>query len=414
MNCTIITIGDELLIGQTVDTNSAWIGQKLNAMGITLKERMAVGDDKSAIINALERAKSKSDVILITGGLGPTKDDITKATFCEFFGVEEVLHEETFDRIKRFFEKRGKELIPMNKKQAMLPANCTVLSNERGTAPGMWFDENNIVYVSMPGVPHEMKHLMETHVIPRLAKRFPLPTIVHKNMMVVGLGESRIAQMISEIEDILPSYIKLAYLPELGVVKLRLSGYEISEEQALELNSFFVEIKETLGKNVFADHETTLSKALGELYKSHQKTFAIAESCTGGYVGHLVTSDAGCSAYFKGSLVTYSYEMKENILGVSAELLNSQGAVSEACVLEMLEGLLSKTNADYGVAISGIAGPDGATASKPVGTVCFAVGNKLWKKAYTLSFFPGRMENIKISSITALDLLRKALLKDVN
>jgi nicotinamide-nucleotide amidase len=227
MNCTIITIGDELLIGQTIDTNSAWIGQKLNAMGITLKERMAVGDDKSAIINALERAKSKSDVILITGGLGPTKDDITKAAFCEFFGVEEVLHEETFDRIKRFFEKRGKELIPMNKKQAMLPANCTVLSNERGTAPGMWFDENNIIYVSMPGVPHEMKHLMETHVIPRLAERFPLPTIVHKNMMVVGLGESRIAQMISEIEDSLPSYIKLAYLPELGVVKLRLSGYEI-------------------------------------------------------------------------------------------------------------------------------------------------------------------------------------------
>jgi nicotinamide-nucleotide amidase len=410
MNCIIITIGDELLIGQTIDTNSAWIGQQLTTLGILVLKRIAVGDDAIAIQSALRNAAKEANLILITGGLGPTKDDITKATFCQYFGVDEVLHQPTLDRLIKVFEKRGKDILDINRKQAQLPANCEVLQNDRGTAPGMWFIENEIIYASMPGVPHEMKHLMTERVLPKLKSMISLPTIVHRNMMVIGLGESTIASNIASIEDALPPFVKLAYLPDMGVVKLRLSGYSINAEQSAILDDFYNQIKAVLGDCVFATKETSLAETVGELYKLKGKTFAVAESCTGGYVGHLVTAVAGSSAYFEGSLVTYSYAMKEKILGVNTNTLATQGAVSEACVLEMLHGLLKATSADVGVAISGIAGPDGGTADKPVGTVCFAVGTKASQKAYTFQFFPGRMENIKISAYTALNLLRKELL----
>jgi nicotinamide-nucleotide amidase len=410
MKCIIITIGDELLIGQTIDTNSAWIGQQLSALGIQVLKRIAVGDDANDIQSALNNASKEASLILITGGLGPTKDDITKATFCSYFGVGEVLHQPTLDRLIKIFEKRGKDILDINRKQASLPANCEVLQNDRGTAPGMWFFEKEIIYVSMPGVPHEMKHLMTEKVLPKLQSMVELPHIVHRNMMVIGLGESTIARNIASIEDALPAFVKLAYLPDMGVVKLRLSGYNIDLAQTAILEDFYNQIKTTLGDHVFATKETSLAEAVGELYKSKGKNFAVAESCTGGYVGHLVTTVPGSSAFFEGSMVTYSYAMKEKILGVNPATLATQGAVSEACVLEMLEGLLNATLADVGVAISGIAGPDGGTPDKPVGTVCFAVGTKTSQKAYTFQFFPGRMENIKISAYTALNLLRKELL----
>lgn len=410
MKCIIITIGDELLIGQTIDTNSAWIGQQLSALGVQVLKRIAVGDDADAIQSALHNAANEVSLVLITGGLGPTKDDITKATFCEYFGVSEILHQPTLDRLIKVFEKRGKDILEINRKQALLPANCEVLQNDRGTAPGMWFFEKGIIYASMPGVPHEMKHLMTERVLPKLKSMIDLPNIIHRNLMVIGLGESTIARNIASIEDALPPFVKLAYLPDMGVVKLRLSGYNIDAAQTAILDDFYNQIKTTLGDHVFATKEMSLAEAVGELYKSKGKTFAVAESCTGGYVGHLVTAEPGASAYFEGSLVTYSYAMKEKLLGVNPATLATQGAVSEACVLEMLNGLLLATSADVGVAISGIAGPDGGTPDKPVGTVCFAVGTKSSQKAYTFQFFPGRMENIKISGYTALNLLRKELL----
>ncbi len=411
MNCTIITIGDELLIGQTIDTNSAWIGQTFNAIGIKIYERIAVGDIAEQIVKAIDTARSQSEIIVITGGLGPTKDDITKKTLRNYFQAGEVLHQPTLDRIKAIFEKRGRPLLAINETQALVPDNCEVLDNERGTAPGMWFAVDGKVIVSLPGVPYEMKHLITNKVLPKLKAQFTLPEIYHRNLMCVGIGESSIAQMLTDIEDSMPSYIQLAYLPDLGMVKLRLSAYGISDVAQKEtLDNVYDEMKGIMQAYVFAEEDISLQEAVGRLFQAKGKTFAVAESCTGGYVGHLVTSIPGSSVYFKGSLVTYSYSMKEAILGVKKETLETQGAVSEACVHEMLEGLLRVSDADYGVAISGIAGPDGGTAAKPVGTVCFAVGSKNEIKTYTLQFFPSRMENIRASAMTALNLLRKAII----
>ena len=413
MLCTIITIGDELLIGQTVDTNSAWIGQTFNAIGIKIYERIAVGDIAEQIVKALDTARSQSDLIVITGGLGPTKDDITKKTLRQYFQSGEVLHPPTMARIKAIFEKRGRPLLAINETQALVPDNCVVLDNERGTAPGMWFAVDGKVIVSLPGVPYEMKHLISTQVIPRLKEQFALPEIYHRNLLCVGIGESSIAQMLGELEQTLPPFIQLAYLPDLGTVKLRLSAYGITDTtQKKSLDEVYEKMKDIIQAYVFAEEDISLQEAVGRLFVAKGKTFAVAESCTGGYVGHLVTSIPGSSAYFKGSLVTYSYSMKEAILGVKRETLETQGAVSEACVQEMLEGLLRVSGADYGVAISGIAGPDGGTASKPVGTVCFAVGSSASFKTYTIQFFPSRMENIRASAMTALNLLRKAIILD--
>jgi nicotinamide-nucleotide amidase len=409
MNATIITIGDELLIGQTIDTNSAWLGQQFNAIGIRVYQRIAVGDQTDQIIEALKTAERQSELIILTGGLGPTKDDITKKTLCEYFDAKLIIHEPTLNRVKAYFEKRGKELMEINTGQAMIPDNCKVLENERGTAPGMWFDVRNKIFISLPGVPHEMKYLMAEKAFEKIKARFQVPEIYHRNLMTVGLGESKIAMMIADLENSLPEYIKLAYLPELGVVKLRLSGYGISPTQKQAIDEKYDELKTILSKNVFATKDISLQEAVGELYQSKGMTFAVAESCTGGYVGHLVTSIPGSSAYFKGSLVTYSYDMKENILGVKRSTLETEGAVSEQCVKEMLEGLLEKTGADVGVSISGIAGPDGGMPNKPVGTVCFAVGKKDDIKTYTFNFLNSRMENIRASATMALNLLRKEI-----
>ena len=413
-NCTILTIGDEILIGQTVDTNSAWIGQQLNSIGARVHEIISVSDNADHIKDGLHRAARQSEIVLITGGLGPTKDDITKKTLCEYFGVGEVFHEDIYEKLRIIFEKRGLAILEINKKQALLPSNCQVIPNDRGTAPGMWFDETGVIYISMPGVPYEMKQMVSNYVLPKLAEQFKFPHIIHRNLMLCGIGESSAAKMLDDFENQLPKHIKLAYLPDLGILKLRLSAYEITTaEGETEIEHQYSTMKAILSEYAYAEEDIKLEELIGKIFLKNGKRFALAESCTGGYAGHLVTSIAGSSKYFEGSTVTYSYDMKQTILGVKPETLATQGAVSEDCVREMLEGLLRVSTADYGVSVSGIAGPDGGTPEKPVGTVCFAVGDRTQIITKTFHFFPRRMENIRLSSITALNLLRKFVLGEL-
>ncbi|MCO5281274.1 MAG: competence/damage-inducible protein A [Chitinophagales bacterium] len=410
IKATIITIGDELLIGQTVDTNSVWIGQELNKIGVGVYQKIAIGDDATQITEVFRDAAQTSNIILITGGLGPTKDDITKKTLAEYFGVGFTFYETVWEKMKAIFEKRGAKVLEMNKSQAMLPSNAQMLPNQRGTAQGMWFDENGVVYVSMPGVPHEMKHLME-QVLPKLHQRFELPQIIHRTVMTAGAGESTIATMLTDFENALPPNIKLAYLPDLGVVKLRLSAYEDVATEEVDL--YLEQLKSILKGYVYCDGELSLQEVVGSLLLKQKNTLATAESCTGGYLAHLITSIPGSSEYFLGSIVSYSNNLKTNLLHVQQETLGTQGAVSEATVIEMVKGTLQQTGATYAVAISGVAGPGGGTAEKPVGTVCFAVGSKERIVSRKLHFFPSRLENIKVSANTALNLVRKFILEEI-
>jgi nicotinamide-nucleotide amidase len=406
LKATVITIGDEILIGQIVDTNSAWIGQTFSELGVKLQEIISVGDEAPQIVDALNRAKVNSQIVLMTGGLGPTKDDITKKTLVEYFNTELELNEEVWEKMKLIFEKRGPKVLEMNRSQAMIPKACTMLPNTRGTAQGMWFDREGVVFISMPGVPHEMKYLMETQVIPRLKEKFSFPKIVHATIMTAGAGESVVANMLSDFENALPENIKLAYLPNLGTVKLRLTGRGNSEEIKIEVERQKEKLKALVGNHFYTEGEGKLESVIGKMLLDRNETVSCAESCTGGYISHLFTTIPGSSKYFDGSVVSYSYDMKEKILGVSKAMLNQQGAVSEECVSQMLSGLLKATGTTYGIAVSGIAGPDGATPDKPVGTVWIAVGSKEKMVARKFQFFQSRMENIRVFSNAALNMLR--------
>jgi len=410
MKATIISIGDEILIGQTVNTNSTWMGQQIALLGIQPYEVICCSDSAEHIVQSLDRAAAQSQIVLLTGGLGPTKDDITKKTLVDYFQTELVLHEDLWQRMQEIFAKRGKAVVEMNRSQALIPKSCTLLPNQRGTAQGMWFERNGVVFISMPGVPHEMKHLMEHQVIPRLKLRFTFPSIVHASVMTAGAGESSIADKLSSFEDELPEYIKLAYLPELGVVKLRLTGKgenSVTESVLAQKDK----LKAILGNLVYAEGEEKLEVHLGKMLLARQATVSCAESCTGGLISHLFTSVPGSSAYFEGSVVSYSYSVKEKVLGVKTETLQKFGAVSEECVLEMLSGVLSLNNTTYGIAVSGIAGPGGATEDKPVGTVWIAVGNQAYSKAQKFQFFPSRTENIRVFAHAALNMLRMFMLE---
>lgn len=406
MKATVITIGDEILIGQIVDTNSAWIGQQLSDIGIKLYEIISCGDNAEQIISAIDRARANSDVVIMTGGLGPTKDDITKNTLVSYFNTTLELNEELWERMKQIFEKRGLQVLEMNRSQAMIPKDSTMLPNQRGTAQGMWFERDGKVFISLPGVPHEMKHLMSAQVIPRLNERFTFPAIVHRTIMTAGAGESIIAQKLSEFENNLPANFKLAYLPNLGIVRLRLTAHGTNDDLARQADELEFKLVEVLGDLVYARTDEKLEVVIGKLLRKNNATLSCAESCTGGYIAHLLTSVPGSSAYFEGSMITYSYDVKEKLLGVKNSTLNTVGAVSEECVREMLSGLLQKTETTYGIAVSGIAGPGGATPDKPVGTVWIAVGNSEKMVAKRYQFFPGRSENIKVFSYTALNMLR--------
>jgi nicotinamide-nucleotide amidase len=406
MLAEIITIGDEILIGQIVDTNSAWIAQKLNAIGVGVKQISSVSDHKEHILNALREAKNRADIILITGGLGPTKDDITKTTLAEYFDVAMVQNKETLDNVNRIFAKYGRPLLEVNMRQADVPENCEVILNENGTAPGMWFSHEGKVYVSMPGVPHEMMYMMEEAVIPKLKNTFKLPVITHKTILTVGEGESFLAEKIADIENSLPAHIKLAYLPKLGSVRLRLSANG-EDETALqnEVNLYANQLIERIGKSVVTDIDVPIEKAILDEMGAADLTLSVAESCTGGYISHLFTQHPGSSKVFLGGAVSYAYELKESMLGVKNETLWLHGAVSEETVIEMVEGALLNFKSNYAIAVTGIAGPDGGTEDKPVGTVWIAAANNKKTIARKFTFGKKRLQNIERTAITAMGML---------
>jgi nicotinamide-nucleotide amidase len=408
----LLTIGDEILYGQIVDTNSQWMSVELSNAGIKVIRKTSVGDQEGEILTAFAEAEKRADIILITGGLGPTNDDLTKPCLAKYFNCELKIHEEALAEVTEFFKSRGRELTEVNRQQAALPVCCEKITNKMGTAPGMWFARNGKVFVSMPGVPHEMKRMMTDIVIPKLSLAFQTPVIYHKVIRTAGVGESILAEKIAEWEKSLPSHIKLAYLPSLNEVKLRLTGIGSSlsllEKETAEL---MLKLNERIGQYIYGYGEDPLEVVVGNTLKAKKLTLAVAESCTGGYLSHLITSVPGSSEYFLGSIVPYSYEIKMRQLGVTPETLEKNGAVSEATIVEMANLVRAKFNTDIGVATSGIAGPGGATSDKPVGTVWIAYSDKHQTIARKLQLSKDRLINIKIASVAVLNLIRLSLPK---
>jgi nicotinamide-nucleotide amidase len=410
MLAEIITIGDEILIGQIVDTNSAWMAAELNNIGVRVKQISSVSDDRQHILTALKEASKRADIILITGGLGPTKDDITKKTIAEYFGVQLVENQEALNNVTKIFARYNRPLLEVNRLQAMVPENCEVILNNNGTAPGMWFTVEGKIYISMPGVPHEMMYMMEDEVLPKLKSTLKLPVIIHKTILTVGEGESFLAERIADIEDSLPSYIKLAYLPKLGQVRLRLSGY--GEDEATlkpEVDAYAAKIIERVANVVAAEEDIPIEKAILNFMTEKGLTLSIAESCTGGFISQLFTQHPGASKVFFGGVVSYSNSLKESVLNVRDETIAEFGAVSGETVTEMVEGALLNFKSDYAIAITGIAGPDGGTPEKPVGTVWIAVASVNKKVVKKLTFGNKRKQNIERSAISALNMLNTLL-----
>jgi nicotinamide-nucleotide amidase len=410
---TLSTSGDELLIGQVIETNRAWMAQELNKAGIPVKRRVAVGDVWDEIWYALDEESKHADIILITGGLGPTADDITKPLLCKYFGGKLVIDEGAKQNVVNIFTRLNRPMIERNLLQAEVPDVCTVIQNKRGTAPGMWFEKDGKVFVSMPGVPHEMKGMMEDDVIPQLNKQFKLAHIVHRTLLTAGVGESFLADLIHDFESALPSSIKLAYLPNYGMVRLRLSsaGFEkVLVEK--EIDQQFTQLQSLVKEHLVTNLDEPMEQVVGKLLLQQHKTMSTAESCTGGYIAHLLTSIAGSSAFYDGSVVSYSYGAKEDLLGVNHQTLLSKGAVSEEVVTEMAKGALRNIKSDYTVAVSGIMGPGGGMPEKPVGTVWVAVGNTQKIITKKLFFRFDRTRNIQLTAVTALNLLRKFILEE--
>lgn len=408
---SIITIGDELLIGQVVDTNSAWMARELNRTGIWLKRRIAVGDNRNEIIKALNEESSEADIILITGGLGPTSDDITKPVLCEYFGGKLITDEGALQNIRDIFSRLSRPMIESNLKQAEVPDVCTVILNKRGTAPGMWFEKNSKIFVSMPGVPHEMKGMMTGYVLPRLPQYFEMPSIFSSTLLTAGIGESFLSEMIKPFEENLPSHIKLAYLPNYGMVRLRLTGTGISKEAIeAEVKDRFNILKTFVHEHLVTDEDDTMQIVVSKLLKKSGKTLSTAESCTGGYIAHLLTAEPGASQFFTGSIVCYANEVKEALLKVPSQTLLTAGAVSEETVQQMAMGLLDTLQTDYAIAVSGIMGPNGGSVEKPVGLVWIAAGNRNNMIAQKFNFRFDRQRNIELTANSALNLLRKFIL----
>ncbi|TCD01436.1 competence/damage-inducible protein A [Pedobacter psychroterrae] len=413
MLAEIITIGDEILIGQIVDTNSAWMARQLNLIGVQVKQVTSVSDDADHIIEALQQAEKRAGIILITGGLGPTKDDITKLTLAKYFDMGFRRDEETLQHVTAIFEKLNRPMIEGNRKQADVPEGCVVIKNKNGTAPCMWFENNGNIIVSMPGVPYEMMYLMEEEILPRIKLQFKLPFIVHRTILTAGIGESFLAAEIADIEDSLPAHIKLAYLPRLGQVRLRLSGTGTDEGVLKsEVQHYAAKLISKIKKHVVIDDDIALEKAILDIMKRRNLTLSTAESCTGGYIAHLITQHAGSSAVFAGGAVVYSNQLKQSVLGVKTTTLDSFGAVSEETVKEMAAGAISHFKTDYAVAVSGIAGPDGGTPEKPVGTVWIALATRDKVFAKRFNFGNKRIQNIERSAIAALTMIVNDLNQD--
>ena len=415
---SIITIGDELLIGQVTDTNSGFIARELNAAGFAVCRRVAVGDNKKQIINALDEEKKHADIILITGGLGPTADDITKPLLCEYFGGKLITDTAAIENVKHLFENIFKRpLTDTNLKQGEVPDVCTVIQNKRGTAPGMIFNQisegREKIFFSMPGVPHEMMGMMTDDVIPLLQKKFVAAHITHRTLLTAGVGESFLADMVMDFEEALPENVKLAYLPSYGMVRMRLTATGTNAAATDEIvEDRFSVLQELVKEFLVSNADEPLEKTLGNILQSKGKTMCTAESCTGGYIAHLLTSVAGASRFYDGSVVSYSYGAKEDLLGVEKELLETKGAVSEEVVKEMAKGILKNIRSDYAIAVSGIMGPDGGMADKPVGTVWICVGNKEKLETHKFHFRFDRERNIRFTALNAMNMLRKFILAD--
>lgn len=411
MNCEIITIGDELLIGQVIDTNSAWMGTRLNESGLRVIQITSVSDDKQHIIEALDHAKSRANIILITGGLGPTKDDLTKDTLCDYFDSGLEINQQVLEHLHAYFTSRGRELTPTNRKQAEVPAKCTTIFNNHGTAPGMLFEDSGKIFVSMPGVPYEMKAMMDDFVLPYLSKKFQLPEVYHYTMNTIGVGESFLADLLNDWEATLPPHIKLAYLPSIGTVKLRLSCYNSDATKQMEVMRLAEGAKSIIAKYIFGFGSDTPESVLGSLLRERNQTLAVAESCTGGYLSHLVTSVPGSSDYYIGSTISYANDVKSRILDVDPKIIESKGAVSEEVALAMAVGVRNKLGTTWSLSTTGVAGPGGGSEDKPVGTVWIGVAGP--ERAFARKFLFGnnRFRNIQMSSLYAFNLLRKELLQ---
>jgi len=409
MKASILSIGDEILIGQIVNTNAVWISQKLNEVGVKVNYIYSVGDDKTDIIEAIQTLMSKTDIVLITGGLGPTNDDITKNVLCEMFGAKLILSDMVLENIHELLSKSGFKMNANNHDQAMVPDNAKVLNNKMGTAPGMLFEKNGKYLISMPGVPFEMKHLMETQVLPFIIDTFTTKPIIHKTLMVVGLPESMLAEKIADWENALPEFVHLAYLPSPGFIRLRLSIYEAEPEHNLLIQELTTSLKKYIPDNIFAEEDVKPEVLIGQLLKAQGKTLSTAESCTGGTIAAMITSVPGSSAYFKGSVVSYDNEVKQNVLKVNHNDLLQFGAVSQQVVEQMAAGALDLLKTDYAIAVSGIAGPDGGTPEKPVGTIWIAVASKDKTVSKIFHSLNNREINILRASNTALAMLVETL-----
>jgi nicotinamide-nucleotide amidase len=411
MKATVITIGDEILIGQIVDTNTVSIARQLNNIGIRIAEKLSIGDDKQAILEALERAVRNSNVVIITGGLGPTKDDITKHTLAQYFGSKLVYNEVEGEHVRGLLARRGIPFTELNRGQAMLPECCTVLHNAHGTAPGMWFDtpEGGVV-VSLPGVPFEMEHLMQDVVIPMLKERFELQSIVHRTLITRGIPESILAERISEWEDALPEYLHLAYLPSPNIVRLRLSAYGVDGGVAEgEISRQFELLRSIIGDNIVGFEGATIEQLVHEIMTAKALKLAVAESCTGGTIASKFTAMPGASSYFMAGVVSYSNEAKCDILGVSMDDIITYGAVSEQVACQMAEGVRRVAGADYAIATTGIAGPGGGSEAKPVGTVWIAVATPSKTFALMRNSGTDRGQIISRASAYAIEMLYQEL-----
>lgn len=409
----LITIGDEILIGQIVDTNSAWMADILHDNGIEVHQITSISDEAKQIKLTLDQAFERSDIILMTGGLGPTKDDITKSVLCEYFSDKLEFREDIFNQVQSLFASYGVEMPAVNKHQAEVPSSCTTLMNIKGTAPGMWFNHNDKVLVSMPGVPYEMKYLVEHEVLPRVKKQFKAPELVYQTVLTQGIGESSLMELLSGWENaVLDADLKLAWLPAAGKVRLRISGKGTSRLSLESKISQYVNQLPALIPEHFVGLESDkLEVIIGDALKESKQTLSTAESCTGGYIAHLITSIAGSSAFFEGTVVSYSNRIKETVLGVRWESLKKHGAVSKQVVEEMAVGVRKKMKTDYSIATSGIAGPDGGTEDKPVGTVWIAVATPSGVISEQFLFGKDREKNILRSAQTALRMLQKEILK---
>jgi len=408
INVEIISIGDELLIGQTINTNASWMGGQLADNGIKVSHVVTISDTREAITTALQEGQKRSQVVLITGGLGPTKDDITKQVLCTYFDTELILDEQVLSHVESFFIKRNRPMLESNKMQAMVPEACEVLFNEQGTAPGMWFEKDGTIFVSMPGVPYEMKHLMHTHVIPRLTARFPSKKLIQRTYLTQGIGESFLAERLRDWENSLRSEgLDLAYLPSPGMVKLRISSSSGNSERVAFYGE---ELKQMIPVYLYGEEEETLPEVVGKLLQSKEQTVGTIESCTGGSIMASLTSISGSSAYVLGGLVTYSNDLKMKLADVSAQTLEDFGAVSEETVLEMAAGGKKTLGVDWAISVSGIAGPLGGSDEKPVGTVWIAIDGPGGKLSRNFLFGTDRQRTVQMTVLTALNLLRCEIL----